>query len=71
MQSPERAQGQPSVPTQTEGQKGSEEMGRRLGVSPKAQRRQERNLQDGKGARDLSSSGQEIWTLSRRSGGLS
>lgn len=34
-------------------------MERRLGGSPKAQRRQERNLRDGKVARDLSSSGQE------------
>lgn len=34
-------------------------MERRLGVSPKAQRRRERNLRDGKKARDLSSSGQE------------
>lgn len=71
VQRTERAQGQQSVPTQTGGQWGSEETGRRLGVSPKAQRRQERNLQGGKGARDLSSSEQEVRTLSRRSGGLS
>lgn len=59
MQSSERKQGQRSVPTQTLGQGGSEEMERRLGVSPKALRRRERNLRDGKKARDLSSSGQE------------
>ena len=59
VQGSERDQGQRSVPTQTQGQRGSEEMGRRLGVSSKAQRRRERNLRDGKKARDLSSSGQK------------